>query len=333
MASHVPNGTPSSSRLYPEIEPDDRGMLEVGDGDLVYWEACGVPKGKPAVVVHGGPGSGCSPWHRQLFDPASYRVILFDQRNCGRSRPHASATDIDLTNNSTPNLVEDMERLRAHLRVERWLVTGGSWGSALSLAYAEAHPERVTDMVLWGVNSARRAEFDWLFRGGLGIFFPQAWQRLADAVPTDLRGLDIVDAYSRLLWDPDPVVRRTAAYEWCLWESSTPGWPPTEGLDERYQDAAFALAFARLVTHFVRHDAWLADDMLLRDIGTLAEVPAVLVQGRFDFQAPLASAWEIHRRWPASDLVVVPDAGHDAGAPGIESEIVRATDRFRDVDA
>lgn len=333
MAAHVPNLTPSAPRLYPEIEPDDRGMLEVGDGDLVYWETCGDPNGKPAVVVHGGPGSGCTPWHRQLFDPASYRVILFDQRNCGRSRPHASATDIDLTNNSTPNLVEDMERLRANLDVERWLVTGGSWGSALSLAYAEAHPERVTGMVLWGVNSARRAELDWLFRGGLGIFFPQAWQRLADAVPADLRGLDVVDAYSRLLWDADPVVRRTAAYEWCLWESATPGWPPTEGLDERYGDAAFALAFARLVTHYVRHDAWLADDVLLRDIGTLAEVPAVLVQGRFDLQAPLGSAWEIHRRWPASDLVVVPDAGHDAGAPGIESEIVGATDGFRDVDA
>lgn len=333
MPDHVPDRTPSAPRLYPEIEPDDKGMLEVGGGDLVYWEACGDPNGMPALVVHGGPGSGCTPWHRRLFDPASYRVILFDQRNCGRSTPHASAAGIDLTNNTTSNLVDDMERLRTHLDVERWLVTGGSWGSALSLAYAEAHPGRVTGMVLWGVTSARRVEFDWLFRGGLGVFFPHAWQRLVEMVPADLRGLDVVDAYARLLFDPDPAVRRTAAYEWCLWESATPGWPPTEGLDERYEDPAFALAFARLVTHYVGHDAWLADDVLLRDIATLAEVPAVLVQGRFDLQAPLGSAWEIHRRWPISDLVVVPDAGHDAGAPGIESEIVRATDRFRDVDA
>lgn len=333
MALQVPDRTPSAPRPYPEIEPDDRGMLDVGDGDLVYWEACGDPNGKPAVVVHGGPGSGCIPWHRQLFDPASYRVILFDQRNCGRSTPHASATGIDLRNNTTLNLVEDMERLRAHLRVDRWVVTGGSWGSALSLAYAENHPERVTGMILWGVNSARRAEFDWLFRGGLGVFFPQAWRRLVDAVPVDLRDLDIVDAYARMLFDPDPAVRQAAAYEWCLWESATPGWPPTEDLDERYEDPAFALAFARLVTHYLRHDAWLADDVLLRDIGTLAGVRAVLVQGRFDLQAPLGSAWDVHRGWSTSDLVVVPDAGHDAGAPGIESEIVRATDRFRDLDA
>jgi proline iminopeptidase len=307
-------------------------MLDVGDGHRMYWETCGSPVGKAALVLHGGPGSGCTPWHRRLFDPAAYRVVLFDQRNCGRSTPHASVPDIDLTRNTTSSLISDIELLRTHLGVDRWHVAGGSWGSALALAYAERHPDRVTGMVLWGVNSARRAEFDWLFRGGLGVFLPHAWERLVDAVPAEMRDLDIVDAYARLLFDPDPEVRRNAAHDWCLWESATPSWPPTEGLDERFEHPAFALAFARLVTHYVRHDAWLTDDAILRDILAIASIPAVLVQGRFDLQAPLGSAWEMHRRWPASDLVVVPDAGHAAAAPGIESEIVRATDRFRDLD-
>ena len=277
--------------MVPEIEPTEHGMLDVGEGDLLYWETCGNPSGRAALVLHGGPGSGCTAWHRRLFDPNAYRVVLFDQRNCGRSTPHASEPDVDLSSNTTPNLVADIERLREHLGVERWLVTGGSWGSALALAYAERHPDRVTGMVLWGVNSARRAEFDWLFRGGVGVLFPEQWERLRNAVPDDKRDLDIVEAFGELLFDPDPDVRAHAAYEWCLWESATPSWPPSSDLAERFQDPAFALAFARIVTHYVRHDAWLAHDVLLREIAALAEIPAILVQGRFDFQAPLGSAW------------------------------------------
>jgi proline iminopeptidase len=303
-------------------------MLDVGGGDLVYWEVCGEPAGKPAVVLHGGPGSGCSSDHRRLFDPDAYRIVLFDQRNCGRSTPHASEPDIDLSRNTTQSLVADLERLRGHLGVERWLVAGGSWGSALALAYAERHPEHVVEMVLWGVNAARRSELDWLFRGGVGVLFPQQWERLRDALPPGLLEGDVVDGYAELLFDPDPEVRRRAAFEWCLWESATPSWPPTPGLDERYEDPAFALAFARLVTHYVRHDAWLEDDALLRGVDAIADVPAVLVQGRFDLQAPLGSAWDLHRAWPASELVVVDDAGHDSSAPGITDAIVRATDRF-----
>ncbi len=318
----------SQPRPYPEIESYDHGLLDVGGGDLVYWETCGDPGGKPAVVLHGGPGSGCTSWQRRLFDPEAYRVVLFDQRNCGRSSPHASEPEIDLSNNTTPNLVDDIERVREHLGIECWLVTGGSWGSALALAYGERHPSRVTGMVLWGVNSARRSEFDWLFRGGVRAFFPDPWERLLDAVPDELRDLDIVEAYGRMLFDRDPEVRTRAAYEWCLWESATPSWPPTSDLDERFEDPGFALAFARLVTHYVRHDAWLAEDQLLRGLGVLDRLPAVLIQGRFDFQAPLGSAWAVHRAWPGSELVVVDDAGHGAGAPGIEREIVRATDRF-----
>jgi proline iminopeptidase len=313
---------------YPEIEPTDHGLLEVGDGHRLYWETSGNASGRPALLLHGGPGSGSAPWQRRLFDPAAYRIVLFDQRGCGRSMPNAGEPGVDLGTNTTPHLLEDVERLRAHLGIERWLVTGGSWGCALALAYAERHPERVTAMVLWGVNAARRWEADWLFRGGVGVLFPQQWERLVNAIPPSLRDLDVVDAYAELLFDDDPEVRARAALEWCRWESATPSWPPTSELAPRFEDPAFALAFTRLVTHYVRHDAWLPDDVVYRELGTLAGTPGVLIHGRFDFQAPLGSAWDVHRAWPGSELVVVPDAGHDSGAPGIEDEIVRATDRF-----
>lgn len=279
-------------------------------------------------MLHGGPGSGCTPRQRRLFDPAAYRIALFDQRNCGRSPPHASEPGVDLTSNTTDDLIEDVERLREHLGIDRWLVSGGSWGSGLALAYAERHPDRVTEMVLWGVTAARREEFDWLFGGGVGIFFPEQWSRLRAAVPPDKQDQDVVDAYAELLFDPDPEIRRRAAFEWCLWESATPSWPPTSGFDERFEDAAFALAFARIVTHYVRHDAWLGDGKLLREIDAVAEIPGILVHGRFDFQAPLGTAWELHRAWPKAELVVVDDAGHDAHTRGMTEAIVRATDRF-----
>jgi proline iminopeptidase len=314
--------------LYPEIEPYEHGMLEAGDGNLVYWEASGNAGGKPALVLHGGPGSGCTPWHRRLFDPDAYRVVLFDQRNCGRSRPHASEPDIDLTKNTTAHLIEDIELLREALAVEKWLVLGGSWGSVLALAYSEQCPERVTEMVLFGVATGRRVEHDWLFRGGLAAFFPEQWERLRAALPAEARDGDIVEAYNRLLFDDDPEVQRQAAYEWCLWESATPAWPPTQGLARRFTDPGFALAFARLVTHYVRHDAWIEDGSLLRDAGRLAGIPGVLVNGRFDFQGPIGNAWELKRAWPDAELVIVDDAGHAADNAGITSELVRATDRF-----
>ena len=247
--------------LYPDIEPYAHGMLEVPGGDLVYWEVCGNPGGKPAVVLHGGPGAGCTPWHRRLFDPAAYRVVLFDQRGCGRSRPHASSPETDLSGNNTGNLIADIERLRVHLDVERWLG-------------------------------------------------------------------DIVEAYCRLLQDPDPAIREGAALAWCSWESATPDWPPVSGLAPRFRDPSFAVAYARLVTHYVRHNAWLGDGSVLRDVERLAGIPGVLVNGRFDFQAPIATAWELHRLWPRSQLVVVNDAGHAASTPAITEELIRATDRF-----
>jgi len=303
-------------------------MLEVGDANRMFWETSGNPRGKPAIVVHGGPGSGCSTWDRRLFDPTAYRVVLFDQRGCGRSTPHASKPDVDLTSNTTQNLIADMELLRQHLEIDRWLVFGGSWGSTLALAYAEAHPDRVTEMILWGVTTGRRVEADWLFRGGVAVLFPEQWERLCAVVPAAERDGDIVEAYSRMLHDPDPDVRRRAALAWCTWESATPEWPPTTRLAERYADPDFALAFARLVTHYIRHDVFLEDDVLLRNAYLLADIPGILVNGRFDLQAPIANAWELNRTWPRAELVIVENAGHLGDDPALSRELTRATDRF-----
>jgi proline iminopeptidase len=315
------------SDLYAETEPYDRGMLGVGEGNAVYWETCGNPHGKPAVVLHGGPGSGCSTAFRRLFDPGAYRLVLFDQRNCGRSTPHAADPRTDLASNNTSNLIADIELLRGHLDIDRWLVLGGSWGSMLALAYAESHPSRVTEMILFGVTTGRHAEFDWTFRGGLARFFPEQWARLVASVPVVERDSDIVEVYHRLLNDQDANVRRRAAEEWCLWESATPEWPPAMGLAERFRDPDYALAFARIVTHYVRRNAWLEDGVLLRGAHALARTPAILINGRFDFQAPIANAWELKSVWPGAELVIVDDAGHAANA-SLDRELVLATDRF-----
>lgn len=304
-------------------------MLDVGDGNRVYWETCGDPQGKPTLVLHGGPGSGCTPWQRRLFDPEAYRIALFDQRNCGRSTPHASEPGVELSANTTQHLVADIELLREHLGIEKWLVLGGSWGSTLALAYAESHPDRVTEIILFGVTTGRHSEIDWLFRGDVSMFFPEQWERLLASLPENERDGDIVVAYNRLLFDADPEVRQKAAEDWCLWESATPTWPPTTGLAPRFRDPKFAVAFARIVTHYVRHNAWLEDGILLRNAGVLAGIPGVLINGRFDFQAPIGNAWELKRVWPRAELVIVDDAGHGADAAGISEEIVRATDGFR----
>jgi proline iminopeptidase len=309
-------------------DPYDSGMLDTGDGNFLYWETSGNPAGKPALVLHGGPGSGCTPWHRSLFDPDAYRVILFDQRNCGRSRPHAGEPAIDLAKNTTGNLVADIELLREHLGIEKWLVLGGSWGSTLALAYAETHPGRVTEVILFAVTTGRRSEFDWLFRGGLARFFPAEWQRLVDALPAGEREGDVPEAYYRRLLDPDPAVHGPASRAWCMWESATPHWPPVATLEPRFGDPVYALAFARIVTHYICHNAWLEDGVLLRNAGALGGIPGVLVHGRFDFQAPLINAVELSRAWPDAGLVVVEDAGHAAGHAGITRELTAATSRF-----
>jgi proline iminopeptidase len=314
---------------YPEAEPFESGLLDVGEGNLVYWELCGNPQGKPAVVFHGGPGSGCSPWFRTLFDPSAYRAVLFDQRNCGRSRPHASDSSTDLRANTTEHLIADAEVLRRHLGIERWLVLGGSWGSTLGLAYSETHPERVTEIVLCAITTGRHTEFDWLFRGGLARFFPEQWERLVAALPAGEQEGDVVAAYHHALTDPDPDACRRAAEAWCLWESATPDWPPSDGgLAERFTDPDYALAFARIATHYVMHNAWLEDGILLRNADRLRDIQGTLIHGRFDFQAPLENAYALSRAWPEAKLVVIDDAGHvPTGA--VAQELARATDGFR----
>jgi proline iminopeptidase len=312
--------------FYPEIEPYDLGMLEVGDGNRVHWEVCGKPRVKPAIVLHGGPGSGGTDWHRRLFDPSAYRIVLFDQRGCGRSRPHAGAPVKELAANTTWNLVADIERLRQHLGVRRWLVLGGSWGSILALAYAEGHPDRVTELILFGVTTGRRKEFDWWFRGGASVLFPEQWERLRAGLAAERDG-DVVEGYHRLLHDPDPAVRQRAAVAWCTWESTTLAWPPAPRLSPRFTDPPYALAFARLVTHYVRHNAWFEDGTLLRGTDALSGIPGIMVQGRLDLQARIAWAWDLHRAWPRAELVTVDTAGHSADSAGITAELVRATDR------
>lgn len=315
--------------MHPPIEPYDHGHLDVGDGHLVYWEVCGNPEGKPALVVHGGPGSGCSVNMRRTFDPERYRIILFDQRNCGRSLPHASDPAVDLSANTTHHLIADMERLREHLGVERWLLYGGSWGSTLTLAYAEACPERVSEVVIVAVTMTRRSEIDWLYRG-VGRFFPEQWQRFRAGVPDAERDGDLLAAYARLMSDPDPEVRAKATHDWTAWEDTVISLE-VNGKPNAYSDRppADLLAFTRICAHYFSNAAWLEEGVLLREAGKLAGIPGVLIHGRFDLGAPLETAWHLAQAWPDARLVVVEDSGH-TGSPTLRKELHAAVDGFAD---
>ncbi len=313
--------------LYPETEPYDHGMLDVGDGNLVHWETCGNPEGEPAVVLHGGPGSGCTPRWRRYFDPEAYRIVLFDQRGCGRSTPHASDPAVDLATNTTRHLLADMESLRRHLGIDRWLVFGGSWGSTLGLAYAENHPQRASKIVLFSIATTTRREVGWVTRD-VGRLFPAQWARFRDGVPVAERDGSLVEAYSRLLHDPDPAVREKAAKDWCDWEDVHVDVRPDHRPNPRYEDPAFRMAFARLVTHYWRHAAWLEDGVLLREARELAGVPGVLVHGRLDVSGPPDIAWELAQAWPGCELVLVDEAGHGSGYPGMTEALITATNRF-----
>jgi proline iminopeptidase len=313
--------------LYPETEPYEQGMLDVGDGNLVYWEVCGSPAGKPAVMLHGGPGSGCAPYWRRYFNPATYRVLLFDQRGCGRSTPHASDPRVDLASNTTQHLIADIEQLREHLGIERWLVAGGSWGSALALAYAERLPGRVSEMVVFSIATTSHSDVRWVTQD-MGRYFPEEWSRFRDGVPAAERDGDLVAAYYRLLNDPDPAVREKAARDWCRWEETHVAVRSDHRDDPRYDDPRFRMAFARLVTHYWHHAAFLEDGALLRDAGRLAGIPGVVVHGRMDLSSPLDVAWHLSKAWPGSELIVIDDAGHGAGEPGMQEALVGAIDRF-----
>lgn len=314
---------------YPEVEPYDSGLLDTGDGNRVYWETCGNPEGVPVLMVHGGPGSGCTLGNRSAFDPQRFRIILFDQRNCGRSLPHASDPRVDLGRNTTDHLIDDMERLREHLGVEKWMLRGGSWGVTLSLAYAERHPHRVSGMLLLSVTSSRPLEIDWLYRG-VGRFFPESWARFRDfaglgdtyRLPTDttppITGL--LAAYAKLMEHPDAEVRARAAAEWLAWEDAVIS-QESNGSPGAYGDRpdAAKLAFVRICAHYFSHDAFLEDGALIRDAGKLAGIPGALIHGRNDLGGPAITPWELARAWPGAELVIVGDSGHTGSATTTEA--------------
>jgi proline iminopeptidase len=318
--------TAAASRrdLYPEIEPYRTGRLRVSEIHELYFEECGNPAGRPVVFVHGGPGGGVEPKYRRFFDPAAYRIVLFDQRGCGQSTPHA-----ELRDNTTWHLVSDMEKVRAHLGIDRWQVFGGSWGSTLGLAYAESHPERVTELVLRGIFLLRKSEIDWFYQRGADALFPDAWEGYLAPIPEAERG-DLLHAYYRRLTSEDPQVQRQAAKAWSVWEGSTSCLFPNRELILKTGGDLFALAFARIECHyFVNHGFLDPETRLLDEVSRIRHIPAVIVQGRYDVVCPMRSAWALHRAWPEADLRIVPDAGHSALEPGITHELIEATDRFR----
>jgi proline iminopeptidase len=311
---------------FPAIEPNESGLLDVGDGQQVYWECCGNPAGKPALFLHGGPGSGCTPGQRRFFDPDAYRVVLFDQRGAGRSRPVASEPDADLSTNTTPHLIADIEALRLLHGVERWTILGISWGTTLAQAYAQAHPQQVDALVLALVTTTSRREVEWITQD-VGRLFPEEWDRFAAAVPDALRHLPLVDAYAALLFDADPVVREHAAREWCAWEDTHVSLTPGHRPNPRYNDPEFRLRFARLVTHYWRHAAFLEEDQLLRDASLLDGIPGVLIHGRYDVSSQLEIAWRLSQRWSTSRLRILDDAGH-GGGDSFLAAVVGALNQF-----
>ncbi|WP_338465666.1 prolyl aminopeptidase [Novosphingobium sp. ZN18A2] len=308
--------------LYPPIEPFESGMLDVGDGHSIYWERCGTRGGKPVVFLHGGPGAGCSADQRRQFDPALYDILLFDQRGCGRSTPFAS-----LDHNTTWDLVADMERLRAMCGHEKWQVFGGSWGSTLALAYAETHPERVSELVLRGIFLGTEREYDWLYRYGASALYPEGWEEFAGHVPEDERG-DLVEAYRRRLTSDDEATRTAAAKAWSRWEALVVTLLPDPAIVEHSTDDEHAVAIARIENHFFHNMCWFEPGQLLANAGRLKGIPGVIVQGRHDCCTPPESAWALKKAWPDVDLQIVPDAGHLFSEPGITDGLIRASDRF-----
>jgi len=315
---------PSTLRsLYPEIEPFNSGTLAVSPLHTLYYEESGNPNGKPVVFLHGGPGGGTNPKCRRFFDPAIYRIVLFDQRGCGKSTPHA-----ELTDNTTWDLVADIERIRMHLSIDRWQVFGGSWGSTLALAYAQTHPDKVTELVLRGIFLLRRSELEWFYQQGCNALYADAWETYRDAIP-EVERADMMSAYYRRLTSPDAATRVAAARAWSVWEGATSFlWQDRTHIASSGENE-FALAFARIECHYFVNGGFLEhDDQLLRNVERIRHIPAVIVQGRYDVVCPMRSAWDLHRAWPEADLKIVQDAGHSAFEPGIMHELLEATDRF-----
>lgn len=314
--------------FYPATSPYDTGFLDTADGNRLYYEQLGNPAGKPALSVHGGPGAGTPRRPTRAWDPGRYRVIRFDQRNCGRSTPHASDPAADMSLNTTWHLIDDMERLREHLGIGRWLLNGASWGTTLTLAYAQQHPHRVTEMVIQAVTTCRRSELDWLYRGA-GQFYPEAWERFRDGVPAGERDGDLLAAYARLMENPDRAVRERAAARWLAWEDAVVSGEPN-GVPGMYsdRDAGARIAFVRICSHFFSNGAWLREGQLLRDAGALAGIPAVLVHGRHDMGNPVRTPWELARAWPGARLHIIEDSGH-AGSDALGQVVRAAIEEFK----
>ena len=308
--------------LYPEIEPFETGILDVGDGHSVYWERIGTKGGKPAVFLHGGPGGGLSPKHRRLFDPARYEVILFDQRGCGKSTPHA-----ELESNTTWHLVADMERLREKFGFKKWLVFGGSWGSTLALAYSQTHPMRVSELVVRGIYTLSRAELDWYYQFGVSEMFPEKWERFLEPIPAGERG-NMMTAYRKLLTGSDRKKQIEAARAWSLWEGETITLLPEPQMSDQFGEDDFALAFARIENHYFVHGGWLRERQLLDDAHKLEGIPGVIVHGRYDMPCPARYAWELHKGWPEAEFFLIEGAGHAYSEPGILDRLIYATDKF-----
>jgi proline iminopeptidase len=313
---------PPRAELYPEIEPYRAGTLKLDGVHTMYWEQSGNPQGAPVLFLHGGPGAGAAPAHRRFFDPAHYRIVVYDQRGAGRSTPLG-----ELGDNTTPHLVEDIERLRRHLDVERWLVFGGSWGSTLALAYGETHPERCTGFVLRGIFLCRRSEIDW-FIYGLRTFFPEAWRRFAHAIPQAERA-DLLRAYYGRLIDPDSRVHMEAARAWSTYEGACSTLLPSPDTVAYFAGDTVALGLARIEAHYFSHDIFLPRNALLDNVGRVRHLPCTIVQGRYDAVCPIVTADDLSRAWPEAEYIIVPAAGHSAWEPGVSAELVKATERFK----
>jgi len=308
---------------YPEIQPYASGRLKVSDVHELYYEECGNRHGKPVVIVHGGPGGGCNTSLRRLHNPLAYRIILFDQRGCGRSTPYACLED-----NTTWDLVEDMEKLRHHLGIEKWQLLGGSWGSTLSLAYAQSHPEQVSELVLRGIFTIRKSEIDWFYQGGCNLLFADAWEEFIAPIPENERH-DMVGAYYQRLTGDEPQVQQTAARAWSQWEGSTISLRPDPSRIARFGSDRFAIAFARIECHYFINGGFMeSDDQLLANMGKIQHIPGVIVQGRYDVVTPMKTAWELSKAWPKADLKIIVDAGHATTEPGIIDALITATDGF-----
>ncbi|MGH1395162.1 MAG: prolyl aminopeptidase [Trichormus sp.] len=309
--------------LYPLIEPYQEGKLQVSELHTIHFEESGNPQGKPIVLLHGGPGGGCPPFYRQYFHPEKWRLIMFDQRGCGKSQPHA-----ELRENTTWDLVNDIEKLRSHLGIEQWVVFGGSWGSTLSLAYSQTHPERCLGLILRGIFLLRQKELRWFYQEGASYIFPDAWEEYLKPIPVDERD-DLLTAYYKRLTSQDREIRQAAAKAWSIWEASTSRLFTDTQLIHNFAEDQFADAFARIECHYFINKGFLeTDDQLLLNVERIRHIPAVIVQGRYDVVCPMISAWELHRAWPEAEFIVVPDAGHSMSEVGIRSALIEATDKL-----